>query len=411
MMKRIIVLAISLIIAGISYADQSITIIGGNNVATPPIAILNFANDGNSVNNVANIIGNDLNITGETKAVNLSESTQIDTKTSYIVDGTVDGSKISYTLKLNNESATVVLQNTVNNTNNNIRQAAHTISNQIYQKLTNNQGIFLSKIAYTVKDGKHYKIIISDYDGFNQKTIVSTKSALASLTWSPNGAQIAYVSFEPNKPVIYVQDIYKTGRYIVAGFSGSNYSPAFTPDGRQLVVTLTKDEGSQLYLIDNAKYSNQSYAKPIFKNDFSTINTEPDVSNDEALIFTSDHDGGPQIFSTNLNGGNPKRLTFNLGNYNTTARFSHDGKKITFVRRDSGSLRTYLLDTVSKTSYPISLGTTLDISPSFAPNDKLVLFSSNNNIMYIVNATGTTQTQLNAINYDEIIDQKWANNF
>jgi TolB protein len=410
-MKRIIVLAISLIIAGISYADQSITIIGGNNVATPPIAILNFANDGNSVNNVANIIGNDLNITGETKAVNLSESTQIDTKTSYIVDGTVDGSKISYTLKLNNESATVVLQNTVNNTNNNIRQAAHTISNQIYQKLTNNQGIFLSKIAYTVKDGKHYKIIISDYDGFNQKTIVSTKSALASLTWSPNGAQIAYVSFEPNKPVIYVQDIYKTGRYIVAGFSGSNYSPAFTPDGRQLVVTLTKDEGSQLYLIDNAKYSNQSYAKPIFKNDFSTINTEPDVSNDEALIFTSDHDGGPQIFSTNLNGGNPKRLTFNLGNYNTTARFSHDGKKITFVRRDSGSLRTYLLDTVSKTSYPISLGTTLDISPSFAPNDKLVLFSSNNNIMYIVNATGTTQTQLNAINYDEIIDQKWANNF
>jgi len=399
---------------GLCYADQSITIVGGNNVATPPIAIINFTNDAESLNSAANIIANDLNITGETKAVNVSESSQIDKKTSYVLTGEVDGNKINYTLKLNDESGSVVLKNTVTSLTSNMRQAAHSVSNQIYEKLTNSRGIFNTKIAYTVKDGNRYKIIISDYDGFNQRPIISTKSALASLTWNPNGSQIAYVSFEPNKPVIYVQDVYKTGRYVVSGFSGSNYSPSFTPDGKQLVVTLTKDQGSTLYLIDNAKYTNQSYAQPIFKTSYSTINTEPDVSGSESLIFTSDHDGGPQIFISNLSGASPKRLTFNLGNYNTTARFSHDGTKITFIRRNSGTLRTYLLDMATKTSYPINVDTgvdnSLDISPSFAPNDKLVLFSSNNN-MYIANTTGTTKTKLNEINYDEIIDQKWADNF
>ncbi|MFO0318972.1 MAG: hypothetical protein ACK5Z5_01025 [Neisseriaceae bacterium] len=151
-------------------------------------------------------------------------------------------------------------------------------------------------------------------------------------------------------------------------------------------------------------------ARPILNN-FSSISTEADIGKNNTLVFTSDHDGGPQIFMSDAMGMmRPKRLTFNLGNYNTTAKLSHDLSKITFIHRSYGTLRTYVENLATGSSYPVSMGTSLDISPSFSPNDKLILFSSNN-AMYITNVNGTTQTQLNNIRYNQIIDQRWSNTF
>jgi Tol biopolymer transport system component len=113
---------------------------------------------------------------------------------------------------------------------------------------------------------------------------------------------------------------------------------------------------------------------------------------------------------SDLYGSAPTRVTQNLGNYNTTARYSNDASKITFINRNSGTLRTYVLDLTTKSAYPISQGTVHDLSPSFAPNDKLVLFSSDN-FMYISNITGTTQTKLKTPIFGQIIDQKWAKDF
>lgn len=408
-MKKFLFLCASFITFNLAIADQDITIVGGKNVSAPPIAIMNFANDSGARNNIANIINNDLNITGDIKAITVDNKNQIESRVNYIVTGALNGSSITYTLKLNNESGSIVLTNKVTNFNNNIRLAAHTISNQIYQKLTNTPGIFTSKIAYTVKSKGRYKIIISDYDGFNPKEIISTNSVLSSIAWNPNGSQIAYVSYEAGKPIVYVQDIYKPKRYIVSGFLGSNSSPVFTKDGNHLVVTLSKEDyGSQLYLINNAPFSSKSSARPILGG-FSSINTEADLDKNNAMVFTSDKNGGPQIFMSSIMGSTPKRLTFGLGNYNTTARFSHDSSKITFIHRDNGTLRTYVQSLGTGSKYPVS-NTTSDLAPSFAPNDKLILFSSNSD-MYIANVTGTIQTQLNNIRFDQIIDQRWSDNF
>ncbi|HLX53880.1 MAG TPA: hypothetical protein VKR58_08060, partial [Aquella sp.] len=108
----------------------------------------------------------------------------------------------------------------------------------------------------------------------------------------------------------------------------------------------------------------------------------------------------------------PTRLTVNLGRYNSTPRFSHDASKITFVNRNAGVLKAYLMDLATKVSYPVSLQTSSDLAPTFAPNDKLILFSSNGDSIYIGNSTGTIQTRLNKVSGNgKIIDQSWANNF
>ncbi|MFO0320430.1 MAG: hypothetical protein ACK5Z5_08545, partial [Neisseriaceae bacterium] len=251
-MKKFLFICASIIGFSISNADQSITVVGGNNVSAPPIAIVNFSNDTPSVNNVANIINNDLNITGELKAIVVNNNNQIESRVNYILTGSINGNTINYALRLNTESKSIVLTNTISNFNKNIRLGAHTISNQIYQKLTNTPGIFTSKIGYIARDKNLYRLIISDYDGYNSKEVVSTKNILASLAWSSDGSQIAYVAFD-SKPTVYLQNIYKGTRYRVANFDGTNSSPTFTANGNQLIVTLSKDSnGSKLYLVNNS---------------------------------------------------------------------------------------------------------------------------------------------------------------
>ncbi|MBP9743436.1 MAG: PD40 domain-containing protein, partial [Burkholderiales bacterium] len=203
----------------------------------------------------------------------------------------------------------------------------------------------------------------------------------------------------------YVQDLYKANRYIISNFSGSNSSPTFAPDGSQLAVTLTKDYGSHIYLINNHRFTTHSNAVSLIN--FGTIDTEASIGKNGSIVFTSNHDGGPQIFMSDLHGSAPARLTVNLGNYNTSAKLSHDLSKITFINRNYGVLKTYVMDLATKAAYPVSLNSSLDMAPSFAPNDKLILFSSNGS-MYVANTLGTMQTRLNKIN-GEIIDQAWAN--
>lgn len=409
-MKKILLLSVLATCFASSYADQNIEIIGGSGSGNPKLAIINFDNDDGSI---VDEITNDFKITGDFNVINAVSKDAIDPSVKYIISGAVAAnpttgqSSISYTLS-SNESNNLILSKSIEFNDNSKRKAIHSIDNNIYKAITQTPGIFTSKIAAATKNGSKYSLIISDYDGYNPKTLLSTNRPITSLSWNNSGNSISYVTYEKSKPVVYVQNLSAGTRYEVANFNGSNSSPAFTPNNQQLAVTLSKDYGSHIYLVSNKPYSSISRAIPLIN--YGTIDTEADIAKNGKMIFTSDHDGGPQIFMSDLYGSAPARVTQNLGKYNTTGRFSNDASKITFINRDSGTLRTYVMDLTTKSSFPISQGTGHDLSPSFAPNDKLVLFSSDN-FMYISNITGTTQTKLKSPIFGQIIDQKWAKDF
>ncbi len=394
-----------------AYAEQTIQIVGGVTNGNPSLAIVNFNSDGK--NSIARVIYNDLNVTGEFALSNIPTSSQVESGTLYTIVGSIESVgankfKISYQLINNKKPANTLNQNITFDAKE-FRKAIHTISNSVYEKITGVKGVFNSQIAYIAKDGRYHKLIVSDYDGYNPKIIVNSASVLSSIAWSKDGNQIAYVSWEKDtKPTVWVQNLFLGNRYLASDFSGSNSSPTFTADGKQLLVTLTKDDdGSHIYLINNQKYiKNQTPSAQLIN--FGTIDTEADVDSQGNIIFVSDHDGGPQIFLSNLKGATPKRLTNNLGNYNTTPRYSPDGTKLTFINRLDGTLKAYVLDLATQAAYPISQATNQDVAPSFAPNGKLIMFSSNNTI-YISNSTGTQQTSLENINFSAIIDQRWSN--
>ena len=130
-----------------------------------------------------------------------------------------------------------------------LRQAAHRIADDIYQRLTGDMGVFSTRIAYVSKAGARHTLVVADADGEGAQAPLTISQPIISPAWSPDGQRLAYVSFEGGKPVVVVQDVSTGRRRVVAGFKGSNSAPAWSPDGRQLAVTLSRDGGSQLYLI------------------------------------------------------------------------------------------------------------------------------------------------------------------
>ena len=130
-----------------------------------------------------------------------------------------------------------------------LRLAAHKIADYIYEKLTGEKGVFSTRLAYVTKAGSRYTLWVADSDGENAQAALGSPEPIISPTWSPNGTQLAYVSFESRKPVIYAHDVASGRRRLLANFKGSNSAPAWSPDGRSLVITLSRDGGSQLYQI------------------------------------------------------------------------------------------------------------------------------------------------------------------
>ncbi len=250
-----------------------------------------------------------------------------------------------------------------------LRLSAHRISDFVYEKLTGEKGIFSTRIAYVTKAGSRFTLWVADSDGENAQSALSSPEPIISPAWSPNGAQLAYVSFESRKPVIYAHDVSSGKRRLLANFRGSNSAPAWSPDGRQIVATLSRDGGSQLYAID------ANGGDPRRLTQSSSIDTEPAFSADGKYIyFVSDRGGAPQIYRMGASGGSPERVTFN-GSYNISPAISPDGRWLAYVSRVGGAFKLQVMEIASGTVTQIT-DTGADESPSFAPNSRLIVYAT-----------------------------------
>ena len=250
-----------------------------------------------------------------------------------------------------------------------LRLAAHRIADFVYEKLTGDKGVFSTRIAYVTKGGGRFTLRVADADGEGGQVALNSPEPIISPAWSPDGHELAYVSFESQKAVVYIQDVATGKRRSVANYRGSNSAPAWSPDGQTLAVTLSRQGGSQLYLMGR----NGENVRRLTTS--AGIDTEPTFSPDgRTIYFVSDRGGNPQVYRTGVDGGNAERVTFN-GSYNISPAISPDGRLLAYISRENSAFRLYTLDLSSGATVALT-DTTDDESPSFAPNGRLIIYAS-----------------------------------
>ncbi len=275
----------------------------------------------------------------------------------------------------------------------NLRSSAHEISDLIYEKITGTRGAFNTRIAYvrSQKDeARKYILQVADTDGFNAQTILESDEPLMSPSWSPTGQSLAYVSFENNRPEVFVQHLASAKRSKISGFEGINGAPSWSPNGKMLALVLSKDGNPDIYTLNTTT----KRLTRLTRN--RAIDTEPVWSNKgRSIIFTSDRSGTPQLYEVTATGGKPKRITFE-GSYNAAASISPDGKYITMVHGERGHFKIAQLELETGNLTVLTDGA-LDESPSFSPNGKMVLYASmrgDNGVLFAVSVDGRSKHKL-----------------
>jgi TolB protein len=278
-----------------------------------------------------------------------------------------------------------------------IRRVAHLAADRIYEKLTGIKGVFATQVAYVTAEGEGtdrlYTLVVSDVDGENEHTIMESSDPIMSPAWSADSRQLAYVSFEENVSSIFVQTLRTGNRIKVSSRPGINGSPAFSPDGRKLVLTLGGIDGNlDIHVMD---LRSREVTRLTTNRSIDTEGTwSPDGS---TIYFTSDRSGGPQVYKISSTGGRPERVTFD-GSYNARPRLSPDGTKLALVHLDRGNYRIGVMDLARKDLLILSRGRQ-DESPSFAPNSDTLIYATRagrNGILETVTADGLVRQRLNA---------------
>jgi len=277
-----------------------------------------------------------------------------------------------------------------------LRFASHRVADAIYEALMGVPGAFATRIAYVVvknigTDEEVFELIIADADGFNPQPVVRNSEPIMSPSWSPDGRQIAYVSFATGRSNVIVQDLFTGQNRVVSSSRGINGAPAWSPDGQKLAVSLSRGGSPDIWTIDLETNERRQLT------DHWSINTEPVWSKDGShLFFTSDRAGRPQIYQIQADGSDMERVTFE-GEYNSRASIGLDDRFLALVHsQGDDDFRIGIYDRKNERLRVLSDGR-MDESPSFAPNGSMILYARRDNgrgVLAAVSADGRVRQRL-----------------
>lgn len=252
------------------------------------------------------------------------------------------------------------------------RVQAHALADDVVKTLTGRPGIARTKLAFKIGTGQRNEagqyiseIHVSDYDGANVAQLTQDRSIVAAPNWVPGQFKLYYASYRGGSgPAIYSHDLTTGSRSVIANFSGSNISPAVSPDGTQVAMILSKSGSPDLWVANadggnlrQLTRSRGTEASPTWSPDGQTI------------CFVSDEPGRPALYTIPAAGGPMQRLSTGGVVNCTEPDWAPDGQSIAFTRA-TGEFTIFVVPAGGGAAKSITAGE----DPTWAPNSRTLAF-------------------------------------
>lgn len=414
MRASMLALISSLFFASAAHAELKIDITKGN-VEPMPVAVTNFT--GGSAGEatgqaISAVIAGDLERSGLFKPINsaafIEQITNGDAVPRYadwrqinataLVTGTVTptgGDKVRISFRLWDVTGqTQITGKEYNTFARNWRRVSHLIADEIYKRMTGEQGYFDTRIVYVAESGPAKKrvkrLAIMDQDGANHKYLTEGGNLVLTPRFSPNTQEILYMSYSGNQPRVFLRDL-QTGREESMGkFNGISFAPRFNHDGSRMLMSIANGGVTSIYEMDLRSRSMRRLTQSS-----NAIDTSPSYAPDgRAIVFSSDRGGSQQLYTMDANGGNVQRISFGTGLYNTPV-WSPRGDLIAFTKQSGGKFYIGVMKP-DGSGERLLTQSWLDDGPSWAPNGRVIVFGreapggagGNRSKLYSVDITG-----------------------
>ena len=230
----------------------------------------------------------------------------------------------------------------------------------------------IGRIAYTTDRTGDYEIFSARVDGFGEENLTNDPGVDQSPALSADGSRIAFVSDRAGRMDLWVMNWDGSDQHQVTSGdpSSSDFEPAWSPDGRQLVFSSSRGDGSwHLWTVDLADGSLRQLA--------AGWGTQPSWSPDGARIAYS---GLSEIRVVNADGSDDHQLTYCACTASAgSAAWSRDGSFLVFGRYDedwqsTNARQLYYVAAHGGEGLPLTSGSFYNDHPTFSPGGSMLLF-------------------------------------
>ena len=279
-------------------------------------------------------------------------------------------------------------------TRQNWRRIAHIIADEIYKRITGEDGYFDSRIVYIAESGpaqqRTKRLAIMDQDGANHQYLTDGRALVLTPRFSPSAQQVTYLSYEAGTPRVYLFNIDTGHQESIGDFPGMTFAPRFSPDGNRLVLSRSEAGTTNIFLMDLGSRRMSRLTEG------NSINTTPSFSPDSSkIVFNSDRGGSQQLYVMGAGGGEGQRISFGSGKYGTPV-WSPRGDLIAFTKIDGGSFYIGVMRPDGSGERLLTQDFLVE-GPTWAPNGRVLMYfregRGSGPRLYTIDLTGSNQHQ------------------